>query len=234
MNFFSDSEHMELDFYHSMSCYLILGGGNVKLSQSSDCNWIIPDLARNVDTASAVLTKYVREGLASCSEACISANSGLYEATSLRLVKLARNNCCLFATRVVINGELLFSNTRVGAATLLTDHPTCKLENTIFRGGWEAKGFSRAFCYIGGIMNPISTAGRALAGWKDSRVRVHQPDCVSLLGQNETQIENLIVKLFHCSVTELHPRGKLWPLAKCLFATFLMHLSEMRKSIQST
>ena len=108
MNFFCDSEHMELDFYHSMSCYLILGGGNAKLSQSSDCNWIIPDLARNVDTASAVLTKYVREGLASCSEAYISANSGLYEATSLRLVKLAPNKCSLFATSLVINGELLF------------------------------------------------------------------------------------------------------------------------------
>ena len=77
-------------------------------------------------------------------------------------------------------------------------------------------------------MNPISTAGRALSGWKDSRVRAHQPDCASILGQNETQIENFIVKLFHCSVTEMHPRGKLWPLAKCLFATFLMHLSEMR------
>lgn len=77
-------------------------------------------------------------------------------------------------------------------------------------------------------MNPISTAGRALSGLKDSRVHVHQPDCASLLGWNETQIENLIVKLFHCSVAEMHPRSKLWPLAKCLFATFLMHLSEMR------
>ena len=92
MNFFSDAEHLELDFYDSMSCYLILGGGNAKLSQSSDCNRIIPDLARNVDTASAVLTKYVREGLASCSEEYISANSGMYEGTSLRLVKVIPNN----------------------------------------------------------------------------------------------------------------------------------------------
>lgn len=111
---------------------------------------------------------------------------------------------------------------------MLTDHPTCKLENTIFRGGWEAKGFSRAFCYIGGILSPISGAGRALSGWKNSRAHVYQPHCTPLIGGSETQIENLIVKLFHCSVAEMHPRGKLWPLAKCLFATFLMHLSEMR------
>ena len=107
MNFFSDAEHMELDFYHSMSCYLILGGGNAKLSQPSDCYWIIPDLARNVDTASAVLTKYVREGLTSCSEAYISANSDLYEGTSLRLVTIAPNNCCLFDSRFIINGTSL-------------------------------------------------------------------------------------------------------------------------------
>ena len=108
MNFFSDAEHMELDFYHSMSCYLILGGGNAKLSQPSDCYWIIPDLARNVDTASDVLTKYVREeGLTSCSEAYISANSDLYEGTSLRLVAIAPNNCRLFDSRFIINGTSL-------------------------------------------------------------------------------------------------------------------------------
>ena len=110
----------------------------------------------------------------------------------------------------------------------MTTHPTCKLENTIFRGGWEAKGYCRAFCYIGGILEPISTGGKALSGWRDSRVKVHQPDCTSLPSGNETKIENLIIKLFHCSVCDMHPRGKLWSLAICLFSTFLMHLSEMR------
>ena len=61
------------------------GWGNAKLSQLSDCNWIIPDLVRNVDTTSAVLTKYVREGLASCSEEYIYANSGIYEGNSLKI-----------------------------------------------------------------------------------------------------------------------------------------------------
>lgn len=84
MNFFSDADHMELDFYHCLSCYLILGGGNAKLSQSGDCNWIIPDMARNIDTASAMLTKYVRESLASCSDSSIVASATSYEGTSLR------------------------------------------------------------------------------------------------------------------------------------------------------
>lgn len=111
---------------------------------------------------------------------------------------------------------------------MLTCHPTCKLEDTIFRGGWEAKGFCRAFCYIGGILQPVSNAGRALSGWKDSKIAVIQPDCSTIPVMFDTQVENLIVKLFHCSVTDMCPRGKLWPLAKCLFATFLMHMSEMR------
>lgn len=57
---------------------------------------------------------------------------------------------------------------------------------------------------------------------------MHQPDCSSIPSGNETQVENLIVKLFHCSVGAMHPRGKLWPLAQCLFATYLMNLSDMR------
>lgn len=73
MNLFSDATHMELDFSHCLACFLILGGENAKLS-----DWIITDMARNIDTASAVLTMYVREGLASCRI------SGTCEGTSLR------------------------------------------------------------------------------------------------------------------------------------------------------
>jgi hypothetical protein len=35
------------------------------------------------------------------------------------------------------------------------------------------------------------------------------------------------VKLFQCSVEELHPRRRLWPLAKCLFATILLYLPQL-------
>jgi hypothetical protein len=59
-------------------------------------------------------------------------------------------------------------------------------------------------------------------------VTVHQPDCSTIPAMFQTQVENLIVKLFHCSVFDMNPHGKLWPLAKCLLATFLMHMSDMR------
>ena len=124
--------------------------------------------------------------------------------------------------------NIKYLTTRVGAGSLLTVHPTCKLEDFIFRGGWEAKGFSRAFCYIGGILGPISTAGRALSGWKDSRMFVHQPDCTTIPAEFMIKVDNLIVKLFQSSVSGMDPRGRLWPLAKCIFASYLVNLSTIR------
>ena len=41
------------------------------------------------------------------------------------------------------------------------------------------------------------------------------------------------MKLFQCSVQELHPRGRLWPLAKCLFATLLHYLPQLRSEYPS-
>jgi hypothetical protein len=38
------------------------------------------------------------------------------------------------------------------------------------------------------------------------------------------------VKLFQCSVEELHRRGRLWPLAKCLFAAILLFLPHLRST----
>lgn len=65
-----------------MACYLILGGGNARLSQTTDSNWIMPDLARNVDSASSLVTKYVRES--SAQNESLAANSGDFEGKSLR------------------------------------------------------------------------------------------------------------------------------------------------------
>ena len=84
MNFFSDATSKLMDFYHALSCYLILGGGNSTLTASSDANWIIPDLARNQETAASVMTKYVRSALESSEDAFLSSNAKDYEGTSLR------------------------------------------------------------------------------------------------------------------------------------------------------
>jgi hypothetical protein len=84
MNFFLDQSSMEADFYHAMACYLILGGGNAKLSRTTDCNWIMPDLARNIESASSLVAKYEREGLAQSDDLTIAQRSSDFEGTSLR------------------------------------------------------------------------------------------------------------------------------------------------------
>lgn len=86
MNFFSDVTSLDIDFYHAMASYLILGGGNAKLSKGTPSNWILPDLARNQDSASSLVTKYIREALADCKDKTIADCSGDYEGTSLRYV----------------------------------------------------------------------------------------------------------------------------------------------------
>ena len=83
-NFFSDATSKLMDFYHTLPCCLILSGGNSTLTASSDANWIIPDLARNQETAASVMTKCVRSALASSEGAFLSSNAKDYEGTSLR------------------------------------------------------------------------------------------------------------------------------------------------------
>ena len=90
MNFFSDVSSMDIYFYHAMASYLILGGGNSKLSKGTPSNWILPDLARNLDSASSLVTEYIREALVECNDKSIAESSRDYEGTSLRFVKLFR------------------------------------------------------------------------------------------------------------------------------------------------
>ena len=88
MNFFSDVSSMEIDFNHAMASYLVMGGGNSKLSKGTPSNWILPDLARNLDSASSLVTKYIREALAECTDKSIAESCKDFEGTSLRFVEL--------------------------------------------------------------------------------------------------------------------------------------------------
>lgn len=45
MNFFSDAGIMEIDIYHALACYLMMGGGNSRMTPGHGNHWIFPDLA---------------------------------------------------------------------------------------------------------------------------------------------------------------------------------------------
>jgi hypothetical protein len=79
------------------------------------------------------------------------------------------------------------------------------------------ESMSKAFVYIAGILESVSRAGKALAGWERTKIKIFQPSCIFM---------NLMIKLFQCSVPQMKRTGRLWPLANCLLATTLMYLSE--------
>lgn len=82
MNFFSDAGIMEITVYHALACYLTMGCGKSRMTPGH--HWILPDLARNLDTAAGMMTKNVREGIAACNDASIAGMSANYEGTSLK------------------------------------------------------------------------------------------------------------------------------------------------------
>ena len=88
------------------------------------------------------------------------------------------------------------------------------------------ESMSKAFVYIAGMLDSVSRAGKALSGWERTHRKIFQPSCTFMTQENSTKIENLIIKLFQCSVPQMNRAGKLWPLANCLLATTLMYLSE--------
>lgn len=88
------------------------------------------------------------------------------------------------------------------------------------------ESMSKAFVYIAGILESVSRAGKALAGWERTKIKICQPSCIFMTEDNSTKVENLMIKLFQCSVPQMKRTGRLWPLANCLLATTLMYLSE--------
>ena len=89
------------------------------------------------------------------------------------------------------------------------------------------ESMSKAFVYIARILDSVSRAGKALSGWKQTSMHIHQPTCIFVTEENVTRVENLMIMLFQCAVPQMKRSGSLWPLAYCLLATTLMYLEEM-------
>ena len=108
------------------------------------------------------------------------------------------------------------------------NHPTTELIHGILRGGWECASYCNIFEYLIRSVQSISTAGRALAGWPNSRSKVHLPRCVFKTESNSRQVNNLMHALFKDSVPGIRVECFLWPLAECLFAILLPHLQSFQ------
>ena len=108
------------------------------------------------------------------------------------------------------------------------NHPITELIHGILRGGWECASYCNIFEYLIRSVQSICIAGRALAGWPNSRSKVHLPRCVFKNESNSRQVDNLMHALFKDSVPGMRVGCLLWPLAECLFATLLLHLQSFQ------
>ena len=58
---------------------------------------------------------------------------------------------------------------RYGSANTIVNHPTTELWHAIARGGWDFKSLCSVFEYLLKVGETVLVAGRALAGWRNSR-----------------------------------------------------------------
>jgi hypothetical protein len=123
-------------------------------------------------------------------------------------------------------GEYTGKSLRIGSVNEIIEHPMCELIHGILRGGWQFSGYCNIFEYIVKSLRSMSIAGRALAGWPNSRCKVFLPRCSFLDALNVVQVNNLMTHLFHGQVMGMEVDGPLWPLADCMLATVLMHLPD--------
>jgi hypothetical protein len=81
---FSDAELVELDFYHSLGFYLILGGDVSAQRKALQNKFMIPSLSLNKKGAADVMTTSTRAGFKACDEPEYQAIADDFECTSLR------------------------------------------------------------------------------------------------------------------------------------------------------
>ena len=82
-NMFSDSGFLELDWYHSLACFAILGGDVSDVRSAVENKYMVPSLAVNKSGAAKVITNWVRSTLAACEKKYSVLAEG-YEGTGIR------------------------------------------------------------------------------------------------------------------------------------------------------
>lgn len=202
MNFFPDAERYEIDFYHSMACYWVVGAGSMHVSSATTATGIImpifPFLADG--SAASKLTDYLQK-LAVLTDNQIPAK---VTATSLRVG----------GVQEVVNrtGDIVAGTIRGGWGGFLASVATI-ME------------------YYQQTHTVLSKGGRALAGWPDPNKHVHPPSCDPIFKDltthdQRTVFNNFLSKLFASSDVNI-VSSKLRPFALVMFASLLQYLKPL-------
>lgn len=199
MNFFPDAESFEIDFYHSMACYWVVGAGSQHISPATQNTGVVtpifPFLV--VGSAATKLTEYMR-----------------------KLAPLTDNQVPAYVTATAL---------RVGGVQEVVNRTADIVAGTIRGGwGGFLASVATIMEYYQQTHAVLSKGGRALAAWPDPTKHVHPPSCEPIFkdytsATGRDKLKNFLSRLFRSSDYNV-VTSKLSPFAHVMFASLLQYL----------
>jgi hypothetical protein len=200
MNFFPDAQYYEIDVYHSLACYFVMGAGSGRCHSTQLAqHWIFPFLADGTaKSASTKITNYLRK-LAPFTENQVPAD--------------------------VTTGAL-----RVGGSQTIVNRTGDIVLGTVRGGwGGYLASVATIMEYYQQTHETLSRAGRALAGWPDPRKHVEPPGCSCILAcmnaEQRTAFDTFLSVLFDTAHFRIMGSG-LRGLAYCMFGSLVQYLPQ--------
>lgn len=117
---------------------------------------------------------------------------------------------------------------RVGSVDDMAMNMTCHLVSIIARGNWQLARDCTLFIYLTYKLH-VNSAGRALAGFEDTRKMVHSPNLDAIKDEtNADLLEKVTHELFGLlCIKELSPTGSLKTFTDVMLASLLEYYEDV-------
>uniref|UniRef100_A0A7S3H495 Uncharacterized protein n=1 Tax=Spumella elongata TaxID=89044 RepID=A0A7S3H495_9STRA len=199
MSFFCDAHRFEIDIFHSLCCYWILGADSSHVKHTDvDRDWIFPSLksADNKGVATKI-SKHLKRMAA--------------------LTQSVPRDVTAKSLRVGSVGEMLTSTGDVVVGTVRGGW------------GGQLAGVATILEYHMESDYTLSIGGKALAGWSDPKKPVFPPSCDAITATMSTEqvahFHNFLRYLFNAVHFDI-VNSPLHPLAFCMWASFVQYLPQ--------
>lgn len=204
---FADYEDWSVCPFFMLALYRISGNGNRHITNPlQDDHWIFPNLAMAASPAkkmNSILKSLVPEDDSNPTTETVAGLTKMHTGTGFR----------------------------IGSINNIVRHPNCGVEHAVMRSGHDHTNICSVFEYLYAQAHLVATAGRALQEYPSPKNKSPQPRLLFLNEENKVLMANFMTELFGFYESDFSPSGKLWEFAKCIFATFLMHVDNFLLSL---
>jgi hypothetical protein len=169
--FYHDSEHLELDIYFLLACYLICGAGSSYTTNPAYLREISKRGLRPNEDA------LIFPGLV-CGDAASTVSSYVIETVG-KIPSLSGD---------IIKDRISSRGFRYGGTQEVSRNPSTPQAAAVFRGGWESnvtETNNTSSTYTLGNEELLWMAGKAIAGYRNVSALIKSPTCDSFLLGNE-------------------------------------------------